>query len=486
MVGFFTAGQPVSVISTGSKNMADWREKTKNLKEFLNRGIWEVDPGKLSKGKSFLLHQVQVISLAARDFFADHCLMRASALTYTTILSIVPMLALMFSLLKGLGVQNKLEPLLLDKLAVGSGETVTQIISYINNTNVGKLGTVGLVLLIFTVLTVLSNIEVSFNSIWGVKETRPLFRRFSDYLSVVLTGPIFILAAISMTTTLESQVFVQKLLGMAFIGKLVFLLFKILPFVAMWAAFTFLYIFMPNTRVQFRAALVGGIFGGTLWQVAQWGYVTFQVGVARYNAIYGTMAAVPIFMVWTYFSWVIVLLGLELTYATQNLRTVRREIRGGDVNFTSREIVALNILLVVGESFKRGERPLGQEEIGEALELPPRLARSVLATLVHLGLVSRVQNGTADDFAYQPALALENMKVFEIIQALREEGENYSKLRDTPEREVIREVERTLEEAGRQALKDLTMEDLVVRMTERKKAGDNKGQKLEKESGNGS
>ncbi len=157
-----------------------------------------------------------------------------------------------------------------------------------------------------------------------------------------------------MTTTLESQVFVQKLLVLAFVGKILFLLFKILPFVAMWSAFTFLYIFMPNTRVQFRAALLGGIFGGTLWQVAQWGYVTFQVGVARYNAIYGTMAAVPIFMVWIYFSWVIVLLGLEVTYANQNLRTVRREIRSGDVNFISREQVALTIMLVIGEAFNRG------------------------------------------------------------------------------------------------------------------------------------
>ncbi len=152
-------------------------------------GIWEVDPGDLSRGRLFLLRQAQTFSLATRDFFADHCLMRASALTYTTALSIVPLLALMFSLLKGLGVQNKLEPMILDRIAVGSENIVTEIIGYINNTNVGRLGTVGLVVLIVTVVTLLSNIEKSFNFIWGVEETRPLFRRFADYLSVVLIGP---------------------------------------------------------------------------------------------------------------------------------------------------------------------------------------------------------------------------------------------------------------------------------------------------------
>jgi membrane protein len=454
--------------------MFDWWKRIKKTIEFLRLGIWEVDPRVLSKGRLFLLRQAQTFSLATRDFFADHCLMRASALTYTTVLSIVPLLALMFSLLKGLGVQNKLEPMILDRIAVGSEKIVTEIIGYINNTNVGRLGTVGLVVLIVTVVTLLSNIEGSFNFIWGVEETRPLFRRFADYLSVVLIGPVFILVAISMTTTLESQAFVQKLLVLAFVGKLLFLLFKVLPFVAMWAAFTFLYIFMPNTRVQFRAALLGGIFGGTLWQVAQWGYVTFQVGVARYNAIYGTMAAVPIFMVWIYFSWVIVLLGLEVTYANQNLRTVRREIRSGDVNFISREQVALTIMLVIGEAFDRGEKPPEQEEIAEILELPPRLAQSVLASLVRVGLVSKVQHNAAEEFAYQPARALENIEVFGIIQDLREEGESYTKLRETPEREIIREMEATIEEARREALKRLTLADMVQRMREKKNA--NKGE----------
>lgn len=448
--------------------MSDRRDKLKRTWVFLSHGIWEIDAHELTRWRLLLLRQAQVVSLVARDFFSDHCLLRASALTYSTLLSIVPLLALMFALLKGLGVHNVLEPLILERLAIGSEVILSAIVRYIDNTNVGQLGAVGMVFLIISVLTLLSNIEESFNHIWGVKETRTLLRRFADYFSVVTIGPLFLLAAISMTTTLESQTFVRKLLDLAFVGQIIFLLFKVLPFVVMWAAFAGLYIFMPNTRVNFRAALVGGILGGTLWQIAQWAYVSFQVGVSRYNAIYGTLAALPIFMVWIYVSWLIVLLGLEVTYACQNLRTLRREIRGRDVNFASRELVALTVLLVTAETFHRGEKPWGLERISAELELPPRLARSVVAELLRLGLLSEVQDGDGGEPAYQPGRAPEILPIHEIIESLRADGINYTELRKTPEREVIREVEKRIREAGRQSLEGVTLADLVHRMMKKR------------------
>jgi membrane protein len=448
--------------------MPDWRDKLKRTWVFLSRGIWEIDVHELTRWRLFLLRQAQIVSLVVRDFFADHCMLRASALTYSTLLSIVPLLALMFAFLKGLGVQNVLEPIILERLAIGSEQIITAFIRYINNTNVGQLGAVGLVLLIIAVLTLLSNIEESFNYIWGVKETRSILRRFADYFSVVTLGPVFLLASISMTTTLQSQSFVQTLLGMAFVGEVIFLLFKVLPFVVMWATFTALYIFMPNTRVKFRAALVGGIFGGTLWQLAQWIYVDFQVGVSRYNAIYGTLAALPIFMVWIYVSWLIVLLGLEVTYACQNLRTLRREIRGRDVNFASRELVALTVMLVAAEPFYRGEKPWGLERISAELELPPRLARSVLEELLRLGLLSEVQDVDGREPAYQPGRAPETLHIHEIIESLRADGINYTELRKTPEREVIREVEKKIREAGRLTLEGVTLAELVHKMVKKR------------------
>jgi membrane protein len=436
-------------------------ERWQQACQFFSKGMWEVDPRQLGRGRFFLLHQAQLATVVARDFVADRCMLRASALTYTSLLSIVPLLALMFSVLKGFGVQNSLEPLILQRIAVGSEEIVDNIITYINNTNVGRLGVVGLVALVVAVLALLSNIEESFNHIWGVRETRSLMRRFADYFSVVIFGPVFLLAAVSMTATLQAQGFLQHLMTLAFVGKLVVLLFKVLPYVAMWAAFTFLYVFMPNIKVEIRSALIGGIIGGTLWQIGQWGYVHFQVGVARYNAIYGTLAALPIIMVWIYLSWLIVLLGLEVTYASQNLKTIRQEFRGGNVNFASRERVALTVLLVLAGAFLRGDRPWSRERIGEELELPPRLVSSILNDLIRFGFVSEVQGDEQE--GYQPGRSPETLEVFAVLRALREDGVDYLQLAERPERDAVRALVARLEEVQQQALEGETIRELVRR-----------------------
>ena len=434
-------------------------ERWQQLRQFFSKGLWEVDPRQLGRGRFFLLHQAQLATLVARDFIADRCMLRASALTYTSLLSVVPLLALMFSVLKGFGVQNALEPMILERIAVGSEEVVDRIITYINNTNVGRLGVVGLVALVVAVLALLSNIEDSFNHVWGVNETRTLMRRFADYFSVVIFGPVFLFAAVSMTASLQAQGFLRHLMEMAYVGHLIVLLFKLLPYVAMWAAFTFLYVFMPNIKVQFRSALVGGVIGGTLWQLGQWGYVHFQVGVARYNAIYGTLAALPIFMVWIYFSWLIVLLGVEVTYASQNLRTIRQEFRGGNVNFSSRERVALTVLLVLTGAFTRGERPWSREQIGEEMELPPRLVSSVLGDLVRLGFVSEVQLEALD--GYQPGRSPETLEVLTVLRAMREDGVDYLQLAARPERDAVRQLMARLDAEQEKALAGVTIRDLA-------------------------
>ena len=177
----------------------------------MKTGVWKVHEDRPVRRKRFLVHPAKVAALVFHDFFADGCLLRASALTYTSLLSLVPLLALMFALLKGLGVQNTLEPLILEKLAVGSEDIVTAVISYINNTNVGRLGLFGLLALLGTVITLLSNIEKSFNHIWGVKETRPLTRRFADYFSVVTIGPLLVIAAISITVITSYSIHYTKL-----------------------------------------------------------------------------------------------------------------------------------------------------------------------------------------------------------------------------------------------------------------------------------
>jgi membrane protein len=430
------------------------------LRSFLDHDIWEIDLTDQRWWRRFAWHQGQLWSLVVRDFFADRCMLRASALTFATLLSIVPLLALMFSVLKGFGVQNTLEPLLLKHLAVGSADVVTQIVTYINNTNVARLGSFGLVFLIITVLTLLSNIEKSFNKVWGVEETRPLLRRFTDYFSVVTIGPIFVVVAISMTSTVKSQTLVQGLLERAYVGEFVLSLFQVLPFMVMWLVFAGLYLFMPNIKVSPRAAMIGGICGGTIWQFSQWFYLYFQVGVAKYNAIYGTMAALPIFMVWIYISWAIVLFGLEVTYATQNLHSIRQNVRGNNLNFESRELISLTVMLYLAGRFSRGEAALTLEEIAVRLTIPPRLLRDVLEELRRLGYVSEVARGHAEN-GFQPARALDAVAVHELLQGLSKDGDNYDHVHEIPERNVIAQLASRLTLANEQALDGLTLRDLV-------------------------
>lgn len=434
-------------------------EKIRRTRAFLRAGIWEDHP-ELPRRRRVLLRALQLAAVVLREFMADQCLLRASALTYATLLSIVPLLALTFSVLTGLGVQNTLQPIILEKLTVGGEEIVNAIIGYLNNTNFSRLGVAGLLALVFTSIALLSNIEASMNSLWGVKESRPLFRRFADYTSVLLLGPVFLFAAVSMTSTLGSQAFVRTLMEMAFVGRLIYFLFTVLPYLAMWAAFTFVYLFMPNVKVKLRSAIIGGIFGGTLWQIAQWSYVAFQVGVSRNNAIYGTLAAVPTLMVWIYISWLIVLLGAEVAYACQNLHAIRREIREEKINVASQEMVALTVLMKVTEIFYRAERPWTLERIAEELRLPPRLARLMTRELLELGYLSELRDEEEGD-RYQPGRPPEIIRVYDVIQDFRRSGVDISR-EGIREWRAVRELEKRLAEAEGDVLSGLTLRELAL------------------------
>ena len=235
--------------------------RLKRIRQWLNDDLWN------NGNEHCCLPSVRVFIAVVMGFQRNQCGQKAAALTFNTLLAFIPLLAIMFALLKGFGVHNTIEPLLLQHLSVGSEDVVTRIVEYINNTNVTRLGSFGLVVLVFTVLALISNIEKSFNSLWRVDETRSLFRRFADYFSVVTLGPLFLLAAISMNTSMRNQDIVQWILSKPVFGDLLLLLFSVLPFIVIWAAFIFLYLFIPNTKVNLVSATLGGISAGTLWLI---------------------------------------------------------------------------------------------------------------------------------------------------------------------------------------------------------------------------
>ena len=381
-------------------------------------GLWRLDPDDYTGPRRRLIRALQMATLVLRDFWSDQCLLHAAALTFTTILSLVPFFAVTFALLKGFGVQNRLEPLILERVTAGSQEVVSRIVTYINNTNMSSLGAIGLTALIITILSLLGSIEEAFNAIWGVREDRSLSRKFSNYLSVLASAPFLLMAALSITTFLENQAVIGWFLDREYIGDLLLVSLKLIPYISVWVAFTFLYLFIPNTNVRLSSALFGGVLAGTIWQVAQWGYIHFQVGVGKYNAIYGTLSLLPIFMIWLYASWIIVLFGVEIVYAHQNRRTLRLEYHGNTLSYAARLELALTLLVECSASFRRGV-PRTAEQMATGLALPARQVKDLLGELERTGFLSRLAGDTPE---WHPAREPASVPVSEVLLRLSMAG----------------------------------------------------------------
>ena len=428
-------------------------DRSHRERDFFSGALWELDPAAIGGFKGRAVRGLQFASFVISNFMANNSLLRASALSFITLLSFVPLFALAFSISKGFGAQNRLAPLILSQVAAGSEAVVTRIISYIDNTNMGSLGAIGLATLFATAISMLGSIEEAFNAVWGASETRSLYRKFSDYLSVLLTAPLLLLAAISITTTLQSRWLIGWLMERTYLGLV---LLRMTPYLSVWAALLVLYIFIPNTRVRLGSALLGAMLAGTLWQFAQWGYVHFQVGVANYNAIYGTLAVLPILMVWVHVSWLIVLLGMEVVAAHQQLHTFRRDIRGSGISQSCRELVALATLRHIAEAFHEGTAGWGEEHLARKVGMPLRIMRETLGQLAGAGFI--VQTGGAGG-AYYPARELDRIALDQVLLSLRGHDAACSMAGEPEAREILDTVDRAV--SG--ALEGLTLKQFASR-----------------------
>ncbi|MBV5338589.1 MAG: YihY family inner membrane protein [Deltaproteobacteria bacterium] len=407
------------------------------------------------KGRFFSV--LQSIYSILISFDTHQGLLRAAALTYTTLLSLVPFLAIAFSVLKGLGAQNALEPIL-QQFAGDSEETISRIIDYVNNTNVKSLGAIGLVFLILAVISLMGNIEEAFNAVWGVSETRSVQRRFSDYLSVVVVGPVLLLAATTMTTSLQSQWMLQWLIQNTYLGGAILLLFQFLPYLSVSIAMVFLYIFIPNTRVSFASAVAGGVVAGTAWELAQWGYFHFQVGVAKYNAIYGTLAALPIFLVWIYTSWLIVLFGLEIVFAHQHRGRSLPGSSAFSLSVTAREELAVALLLQVNLHFIKGGIPPSPHLLADELNVPLLPLETLFDQLERLGFLVATSGSRS---GWLPARDPSELQVSDVIRALRGVSELQTV---TPVLQLAEEVIQKGWDGSRASLEGVTVRELLLKM----------------------
>ena len=405
--------------------MTDLLTLYQRLRLFVGRDIWRSDLVTTSPLGAIGIYPLRVILIVVRGFWFEHQgLLRASALTYSTLLSLVPMLAIALAFLKGLGVQNLLEPFLINLGVIGSEETVRTLLGYASNVEIRTLGGLGLATLVFTTVLGVGNIERAFNEIWGIASERPMLRKIADYASVLVLGPVALLLATGINTRLHSPTFVTSWLGIRVISEAVTLfstmMATMVPYVALWLVFAFFYYFLTNTRVQAMPALIGGIVGGTLWQIAQWGYIAFQVGIANAQAIYGALAQLPVLMLWIYISWAVTLLGAEVVYACQHVTTYfpARLVQCASVYV--REWLAHALYLSLVRTFIDGSGPWSAETFARHHHIPLRLLNEVLAPLQEAGLL--VESAAPPDH-YVPGRDPASITPWHLQQALRHHGD---------------------------------------------------------------
>jgi membrane protein len=397
------------------------------ITNFLKTDIWRMSLKNYSRPKSFLIRQLRTVALAVRGFDEDKCKFRASALTFYTLLSIVPVVAMMFGIAKGFGIEKRVEAQLMEKMK-GQEEVIKEVIGFANslleNTKGGLIAGVGIIFLFWAIIKVLSNIENSFNEIWGIKKPRSIGRKFSDYLSVMLICPILLVVAGSMTVVISSQVrlIIAKISFIQSIGPLIFALLKLLPYCTIWIAFTFIFIFMPNTKVKLRSGLLAGIVAGTIFQIVQWAYINFQIGAAKYGAIYGSFAALPLFLLWLQISWLIVLFGAEVSFAHQNVETYEFEQDCLSVSHSYKILLSLLLTHLLVKNFCKGQGPLDETQISHALDIPVRLVREIVYELMESAVISEVKKEENGEAAYQPARDVESLSIKYVIEALEGRG----------------------------------------------------------------
>ena len=438
------------------------KEKLKGLQSFLKDDIWRVTEDEVSKSRGIFYNAIKIATLSIREFTQGRIINKASALTYSTLLSSIPILAILFAIARGFGFSNLLETQFRSGLEGQSAaaETVLGLIdSYLIHAKSGIFIGIGLIMLFWTILSLTYNIERTFNYIWQVKKPRTLYRKMTDYFSILLLLPLLIVLSsgisIFMTTMLKNME------DFVLLAPLMKFMVRLIPFILTWGMFTGLYVFMPNTKVKIKYAIIPGIIAGTAFQAFQYLYIGSQIWVSRYNAIYGSFAALPLFLLWLQISWTICLFGAELTYAGQNIRSFSFDQDTRNISRRYRDFISILIMSLIAKRFEKNEPPYTAAEISEEHQIPIRLTNQVLYQLQEIELIHEVvTDEKSEEIGYQPSMDINQLNVAVLLDRLDTYGsENFKIDKDeefNDEWKVLTESrEEYYKKASKVLLKDL-------------------------------
>lgn len=426
--------------------------------EELNKLIWGKRLTKAGVPGRILAVVLRYLYAMLRDIFSGQLTMRAMSLVYTTLLSIVPLLAFSFAILKGFGIFNQLEPYLADLLSPlgAQGTEITeQILTLVDNVRGSVLGGVGLIVFLYTAITTVQKVEESFNYVWYVSKPRSFARRFTEYLIVLLVGPLLMVTAIGILTSIQSGAVVQYILTNDALGPVVVLIGKLVPYLLISGVFTFLYMFMPNTRVNFTSALVGGIAGGFMWATIGAIFTTFILSASRTLQIYAGFAVAFTTLIWLYLNWLILLIGAQLAFYHQRpafLRAGRQEPR---LSNAMRERLALNVMYHVGMAFRNAGETVTAAQIGKRINIPSIALTPIVSALEEAGLILPTENENL-----LPGREMSRTKLSEILDVVRVRGETGSH-RDPNWSDGINALVESLDNAVAEVVAGRTLADLL-------------------------
>lgn len=387
--------------------------------EGFGRKLWTYREEELSFLFKTWIRFLKIGVITVRDPFNKQIFNHAATLSYKLTLSMIPLLAMIFAVAKGFGVQDRIESILLEKAVGGeiANDLIPKIVEYVNNTNVAALGYIGLAFIVYTAISMIGQIESSFNQIWQVDKPRTIIRKFTDYLALLILGPLFLAITLGLSTTLSSHAITQKLLEIGLFAGAMKLFLLSLPWLSSIMILCLIYIIIPNTIVHMRSALFAGIISGLTWQTTQICFINFQVGVSKYNAIYGTFASVPIFMIWIFVSWVIVLTGALLNFACQHVSDFEVIDFKEELHFHAQEKICLSVLLLVCQEFNRDGTKLTASEISSRLKLPLSLVESSLRELQQIDAIVPTKQG--GNIFFIPAKPIEQIKITDFFQGMK-------------------------------------------------------------------
>ncbi|MDH3645631.1 MAG: YihY/virulence factor BrkB family protein [Gammaproteobacteria bacterium] len=393
-----------------------------------------------------------------RDSLRGELTLRAMSMVYTTLLAIVPLIAFSFSVLKAFGFHKEVQPYLyhfLQPLGPQGVQLTDQIIAFVDNTRGVALGSVGLALLIYTVVSMVQKIEEAFNFVWQVQRTRSLGRRFSEYLSVIIIAPVLMATALGLKGTVENTAFAQWLLDIPAINDTVLLTGQFMPYLLVILAFSFLYGFIPNTRVTFKASLLGGVVGGLTWSLVGAAFASFVGASTKYQAIYSSFAIPLLALIWLYISWLVVLLGARVSYYYQHPEYLRRGRKRVELTNRLRERLALLLMYFVGDEFRREKPHWTTNTLANHLEIPADALAKIIGPLENHNLLVTTKDGVL-----MPGRDTENIELAQIINAVRHDSSEAQVLKSSSV-ERVDQIVTDIENAVGEHLANRSLRDLI-------------------------